>query len=135
MLQTDDDLAYVRERIPDYHGYVDEDARHDTDMKVRGYVGQILSEVEEKYAGQLDPTTLEAMQKAILHCQFTDYAFTRKIDHVDVEGALLVTLVGFDRKLLEAADRAEKAAPAELAPILQSIEDDFTGRRNAVSPA
>jgi hypothetical protein len=132
MLQTDDDLAFVRARIPDYREYVDEDARHDTDMKVRAYVGQVLSEVAEKLGARLDPATTDALQKAIFHCQFTDYAFTKKIDHRDVAGPLLATWIGFDRKLLEAADRAAGAAPAELSAILEAIESDFTGRRNAV---
>jgi hypothetical protein len=92
----------------------------------------VLSEVAEKLQGQLDAPATDALQKAIFHCQFTDYAFTKKIDHIEVEGPLLATLIGFDRKLLEAADRAATATPAELGPILEAIESDFTGRRNAV---
>ncbi len=127
-----DDLAFVRERIPAYGDYGDENSRHETDEYVRAYVGVRLSETRDRLEGQLDEATLKTLDELIVHCQFTDQAFIRWIDHARLEPQTVAALVHIDRELIELADRAEAVSAAELRALLEKMDIAFEQRREAL---
>ncbi len=127
----DDDLAFVNARIPTYCGYETEVSRHETDKQVRAYVGEALSDVEER-ARALDGEVIRALDSAIGHCEFTDYAYTRKVEHAKLSEADTAHLIGADRRLIELADRVRGASDGELLEIMAGVDAAFAARRNAL---
>jgi len=127
-----DDLAFVREHVPQYGAYADEDSRHQSDEYIRAYAGERLSDVRDRLDGKLDEGSQKKLDELIMRCQFTDQAFIRSIDHARLEPATVAALLHQDRELIELADRAETAAPAELNDIFEKMDIAFERRRESL---
>ncbi len=124
------DLDYVRERIDPYRAYADEINRHDTDMRVRAYVGNALTEAQARLGEALDAATRGLMEAVLMKCMFTDQVFIRKFEHGQLDEPTIAALVRSDRKLLDSADRARSADAGSLAGILREIDHEFEARRS-----
>ena len=124
-----DDRDFVNAKIASYRGYDDEADRHDSDMRVRAYVGEALTGVQTRIGGALDATTRASLEEVLLRCMFADQVFTRNFEHRDLPPSLIAALVRSDRTLIELADRARTTSPTELAPLLHAIDADFEYRR------
>jgi hypothetical protein len=123
-----DDLAFVREHIPEYGDYSDEASRHETDEYLRAYVGERLSAVRDRFAGKLDERAAKTLDELILRCQFTDQVFIRWMDHARLEPAAVAHLVHIDRGMIELADRARAAAEPELGDLFDQLDIAFESR-------
>ncbi|GAC1306631.1 MAG: hypothetical protein NVSMB19_18900 [Vulcanimicrobiaceae bacterium] len=124
-----DDLTFVRDRIPDYREYEDERARHDSDLRVRSFVGSLLTAAQTRLAGSLDEATTKALDDVLMRCMFSDQVFVRKFEHARLEAPMIAALVKSDRKLLEYAGRIDGIAATELKELIIEIDKEFEYRR------
>jgi len=127
-----DDLAFLRARIAEYKDYTEEAAVHDSDMRIRAYVGEALSAGQARLGNSLDDEMLKALDATLLRCMFTDQVFVRKFEHADIAPAILTALVKNDRALVELADRVATVAPGEFRALVRQIDDLFDLRRTPV---
>lgn len=125
-----DDLAYASERIANYAGYADERGRHDTDMRVRAFVGERLSAAQTRLAGTLDEATIKVVDDVLMRCMFSDQVFVRKFEHALLDESMLAALVGSDRDLIELAERLPAVAASELKDLAIDIDKEFEYRRS-----
>jgi hypothetical protein len=116
-----DDLDYLRARVTGYRMYGDEDARHDSDMRVRAYVGERLAAARDKADGTLDETTAADLEALLMRCEFSDQAFVKRLEHADLSAAAEAALIKSDRAIVELADRVPQSEPAELETLIKSI--------------
>lgn len=123
------DLEYVQRHIADYKAYVDEPARHDSDSRVRAYVGERLAQTQARLAPSLDETTLRMLDEALMRCMFTDQVFIRKYEHARLEPPMVAAFVHSDRKLLELADTFASATAENLRDTLVELDKMFEYRR------
>jgi hypothetical protein len=115
-----DDLEFLRARLPGYRDYESEDARHDSDMRVRAFLGERLSEVQSRDA-ELDTATRNLLDASVLRCAFTDQAFVKKFEHANLDAATLAALLHADRALVELGERLATCAPGDLGALLGEI--------------
>ncbi len=125
-----DDLAYVRSHIPDYQAYGDEPARHDSDERVRAYVGERVAQAQARLAGSLDETTQKALDEVLMRCMFTDQVFIRKFEHARLEAPMIAAFVRSDRNLIEHGDTFEIATAQTLHEQLVELDKLFEYRRS-----
>jgi hypothetical protein len=131
---TNDDLDYVRSRIPTYRGYVDEASRHDSDKRVRAIVGEALSDAQVRFAGRLDAENAKLCDELLYKCMFTDQAVIRRLEHAKLGDATLVELTAADRALIELEEEVMNASTVEeFAATLPRILEQFA-RRHAPAP-
>ncbi|MGH7729167.1 MAG: hypothetical protein ACREM2_10335 [Vulcanimicrobiaceae bacterium] len=124
----DTDLAFLRERVVGYAGYGDEAARHASDKRVRAFVGEALADVQAASEAALDGPTQDALSATLLRCEFGDMQFIRRLDHAALDARESDALVRADRGLVELAERARGAAPADLPAIVAGIRTLFDRR-------
>jgi hypothetical protein len=125
-----DDFDYVRSRIPTYLGYGDEDARHDSDKRVRAIVGEALSDAQVRLGPALDAASTESLQAVMLQCSFTDQKFIHKFEHGPLDDATIAGLVAADRELVELEERVMNASTVpELNDLVARIHEQFERRR------
>jgi len=115
-----DDLEFLRARLPGYQDYENEEARHDSDMRVRAFVGERLSDLRSRDA-EFDAATRNALDASVLRCAFTDQAFVKKFEHANLDAATLASLVHADRALVELGERLGSCDPADLGALLGEI--------------
>jgi hypothetical protein len=123
-----DNLAYLTERLPAYSGYAEETDRHESDMRVRAFVGEKVSEALERLADRLSTELADAGQHLLEECMFTDQAFIRRIEHADLDIVAQAALVAADQRLVEVAGDADSVTPEEFAALLARIERQFALR-------
>ena len=126
-----DDLAFIRERIPAYADYPDEEARHLVDKQVRAWVGEALGRMEERL-GKLPVELEDRLEEILLLCEFTNQRFVRSIDHAKLSEDDVEHLHVVDRQLVESADRAATIEAVALGDYLSEIEELFKRRSKAV---
>ncbi len=124
-----DDLAFVSAQIAGYHDYADERARHDSDMRVRAFVGLRLTAAQTRLAGSLDADTMKALEDVLFRCMFTDQVFIRKFEHARLDAAMIAALVRSDRQLVEFAERVQTVTAPELRSLVIEIDKQFEYRR------
>ena len=125
-----DDLDYVRKHIADYKAYGDEPARHDSDMRVRAYVGERLAEAHARLAPSLDESTQRTLDEVLMRCMFTDQVFIRKYEHARLDAPMVAAFVRSDRKLLELGETFATATPDNLRETLVELDKMFEYRRS-----
>lgn len=123
-----DDLPYVRERIADYRAYADEDARHDSDMRVRAFVGERLSEAQTR-CGDVDDGTRKKLDEVLMRCMFSDQVFVRKFEHARLDAPMIAALVRSDRHLIELGESLANVTATTLGDTLTEIDKAFEYRR------
>ncbi len=124
-----DDLPYVRERIADYREYEEQDARNDSDLRVRAFVGSRLTAARTRLADSLDEPTTKALDDVLLRCMFSDQVFVRKFEHALLDTSMVAALIRSDRKLLELAQRVDGIGTSELKEVVIEIDKEFEYRR------
>ncbi|MBV9102212.1 MAG: hypothetical protein JO060_01410 [Candidatus Eremiobacteraeota bacterium] len=129
MAKTMSDIEYLQAQIPDFKGYLDEISRHQTDQRVRAWVGSTLADVQQRLAGKLEPDAAKALEATIFRCQFPDQIFTTRLDVADVDADVERGLAQADRALVELANRASLADAPELPAILSEFSVAFDRRR------
>ncbi|MBD5634173.1 MAG: hypothetical protein IAI49_06805 [Candidatus Eremiobacteraeota bacterium] len=124
-----DDLEFLRARLPGYRGYGEEAERHDSDMRVRAFVGKELTDARSRLGETVEAaqTTFDAV---LLRCMFTDQVFVKKFEHADLDAAMLAGLVRADRTLVELGGRLAECAAAGLPAILAEINVQLDYRRS-----
>lgn len=122
-----DDLAYVNERVPGYLAYATESERHDSDMRVRAYVGARLANVRARLA-PLDGGVERALDDVQYRCMFTDQAFVKKFEHASLDASMEAGLVRADRFALALGERLETCVGSELADIVREIGEQLDYR-------
>ncbi len=125
-----DDLDYVRERLDPYRAYSEEGDRHDSDMRVRAYVGGALSEAQARLGETLDARTCEVLDAVLVRCMFTDQAFIRKFQHGALDATTVAGLVHSDRRLVELGDAVRTTDAGGLEQLLRQIDHQFDARRS-----
>jgi hypothetical protein len=131
-----DDLDYVRARIPTYVGYADEPSRHDSDKRVRAIVGEALSDAQVRFAGAFDATETAAYNELLMLCMFTDQTVIRRLEHAKLDDAGLAELVASDRALVELEEAVMNASSVEeLSALVQRIREQFARRHAPVQAA
>ncbi len=124
---TDDDLAYIRQRIPMYAAYDDEDSAHMTDKQIRAWVGEALGLVRERLALPSGPTA-DRLEDVIFECEFADQKLFVHLDHGAVTRATLAALEAADRTLIDLAAQAPAVTAETLPELLDAIETQFKTR-------
>ncbi len=126
-----DDLEFLKANVPDFEGYDSEEARHHSDQRVRAWVGSMLADVQIRLNGTLPADVQQALEAAILRCQFPDQTFTTRLDIVadDVTPELVDGLAQVDRQLVELGNHASTSSADALPAVLQAISAAFDLRR------
>jgi hypothetical protein len=124
-----DDLEYLRARIPDYHAYGEERVGHDSDMRVRAFVGERLTDAETRLGTQVDGAIKERTEAALMRCMFTDQVFIHNFEHAVLDEPMIAALVRADRSLVEIAERLSTVSIADFPASLEQIETLFDYRR------
>ena len=119
----------VLERLEQYRAYAQEGDRHDSDMRVRAYVGNALSKAQLRLGEDLDQPTRALLEAVLMRCMFTDQVFIRKFEHGDLDAATVAALVHSDRTLVELGDQVQAADAVALRGLLERIDRDFDARR------
>lgn len=127
-----DDLAFVTGRIPSYRAYDDEAHRHDSDMRVRAYVGEALTNAQTRLGASFTPDTKSLLEAVLYRCMFADQVFIRHFEHAELDPATLAALVHSDRVLLGYGAEAKAATNEELPALLRQIDAQFDYRRSPV---
>jgi hypothetical protein len=123
-----DDFEFLRTRLPGYLGYADEEARHDSDMRVRAFVGERLSDARDRL-GDLDDATRTLLDAVMLRCMFTDQVFVKKFEHAELGEAMLAALVRSDRSLVDAGVALETVSAPHASGVLHAIDEQLDYRR------
>ncbi|GAC1310136.1 MAG: hypothetical protein NVS2B3_08730 [Vulcanimicrobiaceae bacterium] len=124
------DLEYVGARIPHYVSYQDERTRHDSDLRVRAYVGTRLTDARARLASELDEPALKALDDVLMRCMFSDQVFVRKFEHARLEAPMIAALVRSDRTLIELAEAVAGTSPQALRDLTIEIDKEFEYRRS-----
>jgi len=124
-----DDLSYVNERIPNYEDYGDERMRHDSDLRVRAFVGTRLTAARTRFASVLDESAKKVLDDVLLRCMFSDQVFVRKFEHARLDAPMIAALVHSDRRLLEIAESVESIEADDLLGRVIEIDKEFEYRR------
>jgi len=124
-----DDLAFVSARLPGYRAYGDEDARHDSDMRARAFVGERLSEASTRLGAQLDDTVKARVEALLLRCIFADNAVVSAIQHAELDEAGVAALIRSDRTFVELGERLRDVSAGELPALLDELDRHFDERR------
>jgi hypothetical protein len=122
------DHDFVLERVPGYASYSDEVTRHDTDSRVRAFVGERVQSVRDRFADRLAGAELQAIDDLLMRCRFNDQNFVKELDGADLDVAQDATLVAQDRELLELAERLHVAQFEQVAALVASLNDHFERR-------
>jgi len=125
-----DDLGFVEAHIANYRGYDDEAHRHDSDMRVRAYVGEALTSAQTRLGATFTPATKSALEAVLYRCMFTDQAFVRKFEHAELDEGMISALVHSDRVLIGYGDEAKNVTTEGLPELLHSIGLEFDYRRS-----
>jgi hypothetical protein len=125
-----DELAFVAGRIANYTGYADEMDRHDTDMRVRAYVGEALTGAQTRLGATMTAATNAALEAVLYRCMFTDQVFIRKFEHAELDAATIAALVHSDLLLIGYGDEAKNVAAEDLPALLHAIDAQFDYRRS-----
>jgi hypothetical protein len=123
-----DDLAFLQAHLPNYSGYGDETERHDTDMRVRAFVGEKLTEALNRCAAELSPDDAAAGERTLMQCMFTDQTFIRRIEHAALDERAQATLAAADRRLVEVAAGADTVLAADVGALLAAVDRQFALR-------
>jgi hypothetical protein len=124
-----DDLKYIRDRIPTYRGYGDEPARHDSDQRVRAILGESLSDARTRIP--LDEQQAAAYDAVLYECMFGDQSFVRAFQHAKLDEATLTALTASDRALVELEERVNDASTADqLSALVAEIHERLARRRD-----
>jgi hypothetical protein len=123
------DLDYLRARIPDYREYGEEADRHDSDMRIRAFVGKRLSDARARLRDQLDAPLKQSIDAVLLRCMFTDQVFIHNFEHATLEAPMIAALVRADRTLVESGERLSTITVAELPALLHDLDAQFDYRR------
>jgi hypothetical protein len=124
-----DDLEFLRTRVPGYREYGEEEARHDSDMRIRAFVGERLTDAQVRL-GKLDQPTEAALEAVLFRCMFTDQVFIKKFEHADLDLATLAGLVHSDRTLVTLGEALLDCSAAELGGLLGEIDAQLDYRRS-----
>lgn len=127
-----DGLVFLRERIPAYADYGDEDARHLVDKQVRAYVGEALSMLRERLAQELAGAIADQLERTLLMCEFSNQQLMHMLDHAHLSETEVEELHEVDHELIQTADRADAVAIATLDAYLAELTSLFARRAQAV---
>lgn len=127
-----DQLAFLRERIPAYADYGDEDARHLVDRQVRAYVGEALSGLRDRLSG-LTETLTQQLEHILMMCEFTNQQLMQALEHARLVDAEFEELHEVDHELISTADRALSIEVSMLDAYLEELTSLFARRAQAVS--
>ena len=125
-------LVFLRERIPAYADYGDEDARHLVDKQVRAYVGEALSTLRERLAQELAGALAELLDKTLLMCEFSNQQLMHMLDHSHLTDVEVEELHEVDHELITHADQADAIQLAMLNGYLDELTALFARRAQAV---
>jgi hypothetical protein len=128
-----DGLLFLRERIPAYADYGDEESRHLVDKQVRAYVGEALTGLRERLAAGLGRPQSDRLERALMLCEFTNQQLMRMLDHARLADREFEELHEVDRELVAVADRAEAIEASALDGYLEEVTSLFARRARAVS--
>jgi hypothetical protein len=125
-----DDLDYVRARLPGYEAYAEEDALHDSDMRVRAFVGERLTSAGARL-GPFDGAVQKAFDDVLFRCMFTDQVFVKNFEHAALDAPLVNGLVRADRRLVELGESIDALQPGtgDLLASLERIAQQLDYRR------
>lgn len=125
-------MSFLKERIPAYADYGDEDARHLVDKQVRAYVGEALSTIRERLAADLVETVSEQLEKTLLMCEFSNQQLIHILDHAHLSNTEIEELHEVDHELIQTADRANGVDSSKLDGYLSELTQLFARRAQAV---
>ena len=128
-----DQLAFLRERIPAYADYGDEDARHLVDRQVRAYVGEALSGLRERVWSALSESLAQQLERILMLCEFTNQQLMQALEHARLADAEFEELHEVDHELISTADRAMAIEVSMLDAYLEELKVLFARRAQAVS--
>ena len=123
---------FLRERIPAYADYGDEDARHLVDKQVRAYVGEALSTLRERLAKELAGAVADMLDKLLLMCEFSNQQLMHMLDHIHLTNTEVEELHEVDHELIAHADAAYAIELAKLDGYLGELTTLFARRAQAV---
>jgi hypothetical protein len=120
-------LDALRALIPSYAGYDDEESRHLADKQVRAWIGERITLLDERLGLAAGPNAA-AYERLLEECEFSDPHAIRELEQRDFDDADLAVLYGLDRRLIEAAGRADSVDAASASAYLDDLERLFASR-------
>lgn len=115
-----DDLEFLAGRVPGYRAYAGEDERHDSDLRVRAFVGERVTDAQARL-GAFEAGAQKEIDDLVLRCMFADQAFIKRFEHAALDARAVATLVRADRVLIELAERLEGSTKPEIEALVRQI--------------
>ena len=128
------DLEYLQAHVPEFCGYADEEARHQTDRRIRAIVGSALADALTRLGDRLSTDASAAVEALIFRCEFPDQRYVTELDHRKLDDEELATVARIDRALVEQAESVTSAGATELAALVDEIDKELD-RRDDLVPA
>jgi hypothetical protein len=122
-----ENLETLRTLIPTYAGYEDEDTRHLVDKQIRAWIGERISLLDVRL-GLVNGPHAGAYERLLEECEFSDPHAMRELEQRDFDEDDLALLYTLDRRLIEAASRAESIEAAAAGTYLEELEHLFASR-------
>ncbi len=116
--------------VPGYAGHADALARRLSDKQVRAWVGEMLAELQGRFAGGDHQERLETL---LMRCEFADQLVIRAIEDERFGQPELAELVeACDRRLIEAAAGGRSATAEGLGALFEALERAFDERTASI---
>ncbi|HEV3156117.1 MAG TPA: hypothetical protein VGZ00_02105 [Candidatus Baltobacteraceae bacterium] len=129
----DDDLEYLKSRLPGFSGYEDEASRHIADGQVRAFAGETLARLREQIAATLSLVDSERLDALVLRCGFLDRRYIAALAHADLDAIGLACLAEHDRAIVESVAPIADGDATDLPAVIDRLNELFDSRR--VPPA
>jgi hypothetical protein len=126
------DLEALREEIPSYAGYEDDETRPLADKQIRAWVGERLALLDARLNLSEGPFSKE-YEHLLRECEFSDPHAMRALEERSFDADDLALLYTLDHRLVVAADRADSIDTANVAEYLAELEHLFASRYGVIA--
>ncbi len=123
----------LRDRIPDFGGYLNEEDRRRSDELVRSYVGEAIAVLQDRVA----PATPDPrFERTLLRAGFMNQIAFKAFEYAALDEARIYAVSRNDLRLVNLADRAPTTDAKDVDAYLAEVAAAFDARdRGMESPA
>lgn len=127
-------LVFLRSKIADFPGYLDENGRGRSDELVRSYLGEALAELEARLAPVSDAVATR-IGDLLFRVGFVNQTLYRRYETAANDGVPMDAVVADDAAIVEVADRAAAVSAQTLPAYLDDIAAVLDRRDHTMASA
>ncbi len=130
-----DATALLREKIPNFPGYGDEDARRLSDELVRAYAGELLANLQRR----VEPpgNGADRLSKVLLRCEFANQVALKQYEHANLDPSKIEAVAMADLQMINIAEKSRNVDGFSIDAYLDQVEAalDLRDREMESAPA